>query len=270
MEAYIKTEVVERLAKLRVDFPPELIGKKPKPTKKQTEEVRDDYTRGMRCDLCGAWHHPQVVHLDYVGHAAVTDRILQVDPFWSWEPLSVDADNLPRLDKNGGLWIKLTICGVTRLGYGHADAKPNGSLGDHMKEVISDALRNGAMRFGVALDLWHKGELHPTPEVEAEAADPGVKDSKPPLNPNQEGVTSFSSEALERGWTIEAQARFVELKDDLVYNIFKQAGKLPEYTKLAEKWTNGKNHDQASAVLGGMEKVLLKAQKAAGVGKEKS
>jgi len=29
-----------------------------------------------------------------------------------------------------------------------------------VKEVIGDALRNAAMRFGCALDLWHKGDLH--------------------------------------------------------------------------------------------------------------
>jgi hypothetical protein len=29
-----------------------------------------------------------------------------------------------------------------------------------MKEMIGDALRNAAMRFGAALDLWHKGDLH--------------------------------------------------------------------------------------------------------------
>ena len=29
-----------------------------------------------------------------------------------------------------------------------------------MKERIGDALRNAAMRFGSALELWHKGELH--------------------------------------------------------------------------------------------------------------
>jgi hypothetical protein len=64
---------------------------------------------------------------------------------------------LPALDRNGGLWIKLTVCGVTRYGYGAADGK---SGGDAMKEMIGDALRNAAMRFGAALDLWHKGDLH--------------------------------------------------------------------------------------------------------------
>ena len=56
--------------------------------------------------------------LDYVGHAAVTDRLLAVDPAWSWEPFSTDDTGLPALDRKGNLWIKLTICGVTRIGVG--------------------------------------------------------------------------------------------------------------------------------------------------------
>ena len=97
------------------------------------------------------------VKLAYVGHAALTDRLLDADVAWSWEPLSIGANGLPVLDETGGLWIRLTVCGVTRLGYGDAGAKKGG---DAMKERIGDALRNAAMRFGAALDLWHKGELH--------------------------------------------------------------------------------------------------------------
>lgn len=97
------------------------------------------------------------VKLAYVGHAALTDRLLDVDPTWSWEPLSVGSDGLPALDSIGGLWIKLTVCGVTRLGYGDAGEKKGCNA---MKERIGDALRNAGMRFGAALDLWHKGELH--------------------------------------------------------------------------------------------------------------
>jgi hypothetical protein len=92
-----------------------------------------------------------------VGHAALTDRLLDVDPLWSWEPMGLRPDGTPAFDRNGGLWIKLTVCGVTRLGYGNADGK---SGGDAVKEIIGDALRNAAMRFGAALDLWHKGDLH--------------------------------------------------------------------------------------------------------------
>jgi hypothetical protein len=95
--------------------------------------------------------------LAYVGHAALTDRLLDVDPTWSWEPLAMNHNGLPVMDEMGGMWIKLTVCGVTRLGYGHAGGKTGG---DAIKEVIGDALRNAAMRFGAALELWHKGDLH--------------------------------------------------------------------------------------------------------------
>jgi hypothetical protein len=153
---------------LRQPFAPHHIGKLPKPTKAQTDAVKADFSKGIRCNLCNAWHHPQVVHLDYVGHAAITDRLLEVDPSWYWEPLAYDSKGLPAKDDNGGLWIKLTILGVTRLGYGDATGK-NG--GDAVKELIGDALRNAAMRFGCALDLWHKGDLH-LPKEEDNSSQP--------------------------------------------------------------------------------------------------
>lgn len=142
---------------LREPFPANQISKLPKPTKRQTEEVRADFKKGARCEICGQWHHPSVVHLDYVGHAALTDRLLDCDPEWNWEPVAFAEDGSPKMDGNGGMWIRLTVCNVTRLGYGHPDGKKGG---DAIKEVIGDALRNAAMRFGAALDLWHKGDLH--------------------------------------------------------------------------------------------------------------
>lgn len=145
---------------LRAPFAPNQISKLPKPTKQQTEMVRADYKIGIRCTLCGAWHHPQVAHLDYVGHAALTDRLLEADLHWNWEPVAVTEHGLPMLDAQGGLWIRLTVCGVTRYGYGSAAPKNTGDPGDTIKELIGDALRNAAMRFGAALDLWHKGSLH--------------------------------------------------------------------------------------------------------------
>ena len=95
--------------------------------------------------------------LAYVGHAALTDRLLDVDPGWTWEPLAMSPHGLPVMDDLGGMWIRLTVCGVSRLGYGHAGNKQGG---DAIKEIIGDALRNAAMRFGAALELWHKGDLH--------------------------------------------------------------------------------------------------------------
>jgi len=159
MNAISKIEAPDPLARLREPFAPHHISKLPKPTKAQTDAVKNDYKNGIRCKICGSWHHPDVVHLDYVGHAALTDRMLDVDPHWSWEPVAF-RDGLPAFDHTGGLWIRLTVCGVTRLGYGHAAAKPGQDPGSREKEVIGDALRNAAMRFGAALDLWHKGDLH--------------------------------------------------------------------------------------------------------------
>lgn len=158
-------EQPEGLAKLRAPFLPHHISKLPKPTKAQTETVRADFKKGIRCKECGSWHHPEVIHLDYVGHAALTDRLLDTDPEWSWEPMAL-RDGLPAFDASGGLWIKLTVCGVSRLGYGHAATKPNVDPGSREKEIIGDALRNAAMRFGAALDLWHKGDLHAAGEDE--------------------------------------------------------------------------------------------------------
>ena len=137
------------LALLRKPFPANQISKLPKPLKR-------DAPKG-RCAECGGYHGLPAVHLDYVGHAALTDRLLDADPAWTWEPLAMTPDGLPVLDQFGGMWIRLTVSGVTRLGYGHAGDK---QCGDAIKEIIGDALRNAGMRFGCALDLWHKGDLH--------------------------------------------------------------------------------------------------------------
>ena len=154
MEKEIKKMGLELL---REPFPEHQISKLPKPTKAQTEQVRADFKAGMRCGVCGGWHHKDVVHLDYVGHAALTDRLLDCDLNWNWKPVEFGGIAAGALDANGGMWIELTVCGVSRLGYGDAEGKVGGNA---VKERIGDALRNAAMRFGAALDLWHKGDLH--------------------------------------------------------------------------------------------------------------
>lgn len=140
---------------MRAQFPLNQISKLPKGLLK-AEEMRR-LPKG-KCNVCGGYHAiTHTIHLDYVGHAAITHRLLEADPNWSWEPVAFGPDGLPVLDKNGGLWIRLTVCGVTRLGYGDAPGKLGG---DAMKEAIGDAIRNAAMRFGAALELWHKGDLY--------------------------------------------------------------------------------------------------------------
>lgn len=137
------------LQRLREPFPEHQISLLPKPLKR-------DAPKG-KCPECGGYHGLPAIHLSYVGHAALTDRLLECDESWTWEPVAYGPDGLPLLDRDGGMWIRLTVCGVTRLGYGDAQGK---SGPDAMKERIGDALRNAAMRFGAALDLWHKGDLH--------------------------------------------------------------------------------------------------------------
>jgi len=111
------------------------------------------------------------LQLDYVSHAWVTDRLLQVDPSWNWEPVAFDESGLPKFDENGGLWIKLTVCGVTRYGYGEPQGRDKF---DAKKGAIGNAIRVAALRFGVALDLWAKE----TPVIDT------PKDNKPqPTSP---------------------------------------------------------------------------------------
>lgn len=138
--------------------------------------------------------------LDFVGHAAVTDRLLKADPMWNWEPLAFDEHGLPAFTRDAqgkpiGLWIKLTVGGVTRLGVGSVAA----NAFDAEKQLIGDALRNAAMRFGVALDLWTKEDLHRD------------GDDHPPRLPDPqidlpEWVHPFNAARKERGITAQELA----------------------------------------------------------------
>lgn len=157
-------------AQLRAEFPAEQVGK--------LDKSRKDQPRGT-------------VMLDYVGHGAVTSRLLEVDPLWWWEPMALDTNGLPLFDEDGqgrrcGLWIKLHVGGMWRPGYG--SCPPNQD--DPEKVLIGDAIRNAAMRFGVALDLWVRGHdpedqpgRHQRPEREGRqrpAADhPGQQRTRP-------------------------------------------------------------------------------------------
>lgn len=146
------------LERLREPFGDGQVSRLPKPTFKGAW----DGERKQRCAECKGLHPLEnTIHLDYVGHAALTARLLDVDPRWYWEPLALDQQGLPAFDRNGGLWIKLTVDGMTRLGYGDSQGKTGPNA---VKEAIGDALRNAGMRFGAALDLWHKGDLHTAQE----------------------------------------------------------------------------------------------------------
>lgn len=173
---------------LRAAFHPQAVGKLPRIickdcSKAPTRNCKEHSKR--QCDICGNYITTRHIHLDYVGHAEVTDRLLSVDPTWNWEPLEREVDpgmmavvasmapesileglaavlavSPPRVTRTSqgdpcGMWIKLTVGGVTRLGYGTVEPGKT----DPEKQLIGDAIRNAAMRFGVALTLWSKGLL---------------------------------------------------------------------------------------------------------------
>jgi hypothetical protein len=94
--------------------------------------------------------------LDFVGHADVTKFLLETDPNWRWVPIEW-KDGRPAIHVENGMatmWGELTVLGQSRLGVGSVRAdKP-----DLDKELVSDFIRNAAMRFGFCLSLWTKQE----------------------------------------------------------------------------------------------------------------
>jgi hypothetical protein len=104
-------------------------------------------------DKNGNW---QDLFLDYVGHADLTKILIAIDPEWNWKPLEV-RDGAPVINITGGIatmWIELTVLGKTIIGVGSCKADKD----DAAKELIGDALRNAAMRFGIAINLWSKAD----------------------------------------------------------------------------------------------------------------
>jgi hypothetical protein len=102
----------------------------------------------------GSWGQP--VYLDYVGHADITKILIEVDPLWNWEPVAWEHGRPAITERDGiaTLWVRVTLLGKSMLGCGSVSA----SKEDLDKELIGDALRNAAMRFGIALALWSNAE----------------------------------------------------------------------------------------------------------------
>jgi hypothetical protein len=79
------TMTEERAAMLRAPFPPSAVGKLPRVTCRKCSDadsrVCNEHSK-VECDECGNYMTVRHIPLDYVGHAAVTDRLLAVDPMW--------------------------------------------------------------------------------------------------------------------------------------------------------------------------------------------
>jgi hypothetical protein len=121
--------------------------------------------------------------LSFVGHADTQKALTEIDSSWSLEPVAFDEYGLPAFRvENGmahmGAW--LTIHGVRRLGIGSVQA----SKPDLYKELMSDAIRNCAMRHNVYLSLWTKNEWEeldhaPSPKPQPQPAPTASAKPKP-------------------------------------------------------------------------------------------
>lgn len=97
------------------------------------------------------------IQLDFVGHADITRILIEIDPFWYWEPIKFDDDGLPAYRVENGMAHmagRMCLLGVERIAIGSAPHNKQ----DLLKELASDFIRNAAMRFGVSLSLWTKSE----------------------------------------------------------------------------------------------------------------
>jgi len=150
-------------AALMADFTGEQIGHKPATwCKGCSAAVRNKTGRScgehkaVKCGKCKTTVTEAHACLDFVGHADVRARLCEVDPEWSWAPFEFPGAGSVILSDGQpvGLWITLTVGGVSKPGYGSVDkGKP-----EAMKELIGDALRNAGLSFGIAWKLWAKGE----------------------------------------------------------------------------------------------------------------
>ena len=90
------------------------------------------------------------ITLDFVGHADITRILIEIDPHWSIEPVAYDEAGLPAAKKIGNMiqaGFRMTLLGQTRYCIGSVEERKS----DIGKELVSDAIRNGAMRFGISL-----------------------------------------------------------------------------------------------------------------------
>lgn len=175
-----------KLRALRADFDGAEMGKLPRSTCKACSNAAnkrcENHNWVTNCPECRGSHSSATMHIDFVGHADVTARLLSVDPEWWWEPFSPEEVNALPPKYREGLWIWLHVLGVKRAGFGHAENDRQRG-GDEVKVAIGDALRNAAMRFGVALDLWAKGDRAWSDAAKADGYENPPMDPTPPREP---------------------------------------------------------------------------------------
>jgi hypothetical protein len=134
--------------------------------------------------------------LDFVGHADITRILIEIDPYWSWEPCGW-VQGRPAIHVENGMatmWGWLTVHGKEMLGVGSVKA----DKGDYEKELIGDFLRNASMRYGIALSLWSKSQFASLVEDKPQPAKPAPKPALPDDSPlSEEQINAFNKACVD-------------------------------------------------------------------------
>lgn len=163
------------------------------------------------------------IKLDFVGHADITRILIEVDPMWYWEPIKFDDDGLPAYRVENGMAHmagRLCLLGVERVAIGSAEHNKR----DLLKELVSDFLRNGAMRFGISLNLWTKSEwedLNHAPATEKPKLRPATPKPAPAEAPSQ-NVSSADAPLTDE--QIEALTQACKTAGVNPLTVYKNAG----------------------------------------------
>jgi len=143
--------------------------------------------------------------LDFVGHADITRILIEIDPHWRLVPIAWEngrpAVNI--VNDMATMWFEMTLLGQARLAIGTAKANSM----DLDKVLYGDALRNGAMRFGIGLSLWTKQEWNDLDHYQ-QAPAPAPVAKKPVAKPSptkpltEEQVAQFTAACKNVGLNI--------------------------------------------------------------------
>lgn len=216
-------EVPAWAAKLAEPFPPDEVGLRPQVWCPKCREQKGVKYCGMKadergsggvehvrkkCKDCGQNITQAHLHLSYIGHAHITDRLIAADPKWTWRPMGRDIppEVMTAAIATGNLSIVQTVINayppkiievdggngrVEHIMWGeviihdeNGDEFAMPGVGDAIgkawdpnavKEMVGDLLRNALMRHGAGLDLWKKEDADKAKRerTAAGADDPG-------------------------------------------------------------------------------------------------
>jgi hypothetical protein len=146
-------------------------------TPQESEKLREPFPKAKIQTV-----NKKGTNLDYISHATVTRRLLEVDPNYTLKvaenPLTGEQRIIhdPLTGIPTTMCVELTIHGTTFQGYGSYTPSmkqvdlnamiENGEKWsyqrdpDAYKKMFSDGLSTAAMRAGIALQLWDKTEIN--------------------------------------------------------------------------------------------------------------